>query len=94
VYGGGGREVLAYHLHPQVDQVPYPHLHIGPGAVEEASLVRAGLSEQHSALRPAIARAHLPTGLVALRWVVRMLITQFGVTALRRDWPSILSVDG
>lgn len=84
------REILAYHLHPQVERVPYPHLHLGPGAVSQASLLRAGLSAQHNALRPDVARAHLPTGLVALRWLVRMLLTQFGVRERRRDWPRVL----
>lgn len=88
---GVDREILAYHFHPHVESVAYPQLHVGPGAVNQESLIRAGLSAQHNALRADVAGAHLPTGSIVLRLLVRPLITPFGVGARRRDWRSILA---
>jgi hypothetical protein len=72
----GGSEIIAYHWHPQGrSQVTTPHLHLGAGA-------QVGKAE--------LARAHLPTGPVAVQDFLRMLITDFGVRPLRRDWEDIL----
>jgi hypothetical protein len=85
-----GREIVAYHWHPDIPSAGYPHIHIGHGAVQAAILERAGLSPAHNALLPELAGAHLPTGEVALGSVLRMAIEQFGVEPRRRDWASIL----
>jgi hypothetical protein len=37
-----------------------------------------------------VAGAHLPTGLIALQAIVRMLITQLDVAPRRRDWRAAL----
>jgi hypothetical protein len=85
-----GREIFAYHWHPHVEGMTYPHLHISPGAVRSAVIERAGLSEQANALRADLAAAHLPTGPIALERVLWLAIAQFGATPLRRDWRRLL----
>lgn len=70
VHDQDGRDILAFHWHPQVG-VTYPHLHIGAGA-------QAG--------RPEFEHAHIPTGRVALEAVLRLLIRDFGVRPLRPEW--------
>jgi hypothetical protein len=82
-----GRELLAFHWHPEAPEaVPYPHLHIGPGVVEMGSLVSAGLSAQHNALRPEIQGAHIPTSRIALEQVLALALRHFNVPPLRADW--------
>jgi hypothetical protein len=74
-----GREVLSYHWHPAERSISNdPHLHLGPAS-------RVG----HRAL----ARAHLPTGLIALQDVLRFAIGELGVRPRRRDWARILRTD-
>ena len=85
-----GREILAYHWHPDVPGVVFPHLHVGHGAVSPDVLVRAQLSINHNALRADFAGAHLPTGRIALESVLWLAITQFGVRPLHPDWEEIL----
>ena len=53
---------------------PCPHLHLGAGAGVNA-LVQT---------------RHLPTGRVALEAVVRLLVEEFEVPPLRRDWRTVL----
>lgn len=84
------REVLAYHWHPHVEGVSYPHLHLSPGAVRGDVIGRAGLSEQANALRADLAAAHLPTGPIALGHILWLAIAQFGAAPLRRDWRRLL----
>ncbi len=85
-----GREILAYHWHPGPGNVPYPHLHVGPGAVDVALLRAAQRSPQANALRPDLANAYLPTGRVALEDVVQPAIEQFAVPAKRKEWEATL----
>lgn len=37
-----GREIIAYHWHPHVEGMTYPHLHISSGAVRSDVIERAG----------------------------------------------------
>ena len=43
--------------------------------------------------RPDLAKAHLPTGLVGLNDFLRLLITEFEVRPLRKDWIYLLAGD-
>jgi len=90
ILDGDEREIVAYHWHPHVPDVPFTHLHVGHGAVSRQLLVRAGLTADHNALRPDLAGAHLPTGDVAMTDVVRLVITHFRVGPLRADWAMVL----
>ena len=72
------REILAYHWHPHIAQIPFPHLHVGVGA---------GIGRRE------LSAAHLPTGHVELRDVVRLAVRDFGVTPLRDDWRDLLDAD-
>jgi len=88
-----GREILAYHWHPSLvgqDQVSYPHLHIGHGAVDVALLDAAQRSRQHNALRQEFHHLHLPTQRMALEDVIRLAIEQFRVEPARADWSRTL----
>lgn len=58
-----GVELVAFHWHPMVVAVPYPHLHVGPAAA-------VGNRE--------FAGSHLPTGFLELSWVVRFLVEELG----------------
>jgi hypothetical protein len=69
------KEIIAYHWHPHSD-VAFPHLHICSGA-------RVG--------RVDLRNAHIPRGRIALEDLLRMVITEFGVTPRRRDWPDVLA---
>ena len=88
------RESFAYHWHPHVAEVAYPHLHLGPAAVQSGVLERAGLSALANALRSDVAGAHFPTGPVALETVLWLAITQFGAEPLRPDWRRLLPAPG
>lgn len=68
------KEILGYHWHPDVEP-SFPHLHLEAGA-------RVGREE--------FAKAHLPTGRVALEDVLRLAINGFGIKPLREDWSDIL----
>lgn len=70
------REIVAYHWHPEgQSQVRAPHLHLGPGA-------EVG--------RAALLTAHLPTGRVPVRDVLRLAIESLGAEPVRRDWEQVL----
>jgi hypothetical protein len=85
-----GRELLAFHWHPDTPgAVPYPHLHVGPGVVQVDSLVAAGLSAQHNALRPELQGAHIPTSRIALEQVLALALQHFNVPPLRTNWESV-----
>jgi hypothetical protein len=76
------QELLAFHWTPYAtaDLVTFPHLHIG-----------RAITTGQSAIRPRdIHKAHIPTGHVSLPAVVRLAITEFGVTPLRRNWEDVL----
>ncbi|HLZ70710.1 MAG TPA: hypothetical protein VKV26_12485 [Dehalococcoidia bacterium] len=70
------REILAYHWHQHIAQIPFPHLHLGPGAAPG---------------RPELSAAHLPTGHVQLRDVIALAVRDFGVAPLRTDWADVLA---
>ena len=77
VHDAEEREVLLYHFHPRgSSSIMTPHLHLGPGAQVERIEIRD---------------THLPTGIVSLNAVLRVLIEEMGVRPLRSDWESILT---
>lgn len=73
-----GAEVVSYHLHRTGpgSRITTLHLHIGPAAGE---------------LRPAIGKAHLPTGEVSLAEVLRFAIRDLAVLPTRDDRETILA---
>lgn len=74
----GGQEIVAYHWHPtsSITTVPdYPHLHLGAGS---------GVSQRQ------LRKAHVPTGYVSLADFLQLLISDFQITPLRRDWKDAL----
>ena len=85
-----GREVFAYHWHPHVENVLYPHLHVSHGAVRRDIGVGVRLPASQNALQPQLASAHLPTRRIALEDMLRLLIEQFGVQPARPDWDRAL----
>ena len=81
-----GREILAYHWHPEsVSPIDYPHMHL----TSRVSVIDApGIG------RPiALGDTHISTGVVALAHVARMLIEEFDVEPLRADWQAVLILD-
>ncbi|MCX6023620.1 MAG: hypothetical protein NTZ05_18175 [Chloroflexi bacterium] len=71
------RELFAYHWHPEGhSRVTFPHLHVAQGRVDYAGL---------------LAKAHFPTGTIALRDVLRLMTEDFGVRPRREDWASVLA---
>jgi hypothetical protein len=76
-------ELLVYHWHPGVIArgPDFPHIHVS-----------ASLSAQITATqvqRLPLDKRHVPTGLITLADVVRMLIAEFGVAGRHRDWPRL-----
>lgn len=72
-----GPELLAFHWHPEdPNPVKNPHLHLSAGAQVQFA---------------ALARAHIPTGLIQLQDVLRLAIQDLGVRPLRPDWSEVLS---
>lgn len=69
---------LSYHWHPIAPRtVTFPHVHLEAGA-------QIGLDVLH--------RAHLPTGIVSVRDIVRLVIEELGVEPRRSDWRSVLEM--
>lgn len=69
-------ELLTYQWHPDsLHTVDFPHVHIGPAG-------RVGYAD--------LLRAHLPTGFIAVREIVRLVIIDFGINPRRDDWQEIL----
>jgi hypothetical protein len=70
-------EILAYHWHPHgLSRITTPHLHLGLAAqVRQRDL----------------ARAHLPTGLIALTDFIELLIEGFGVEPRLKNWREVLA---
>lgn len=80
-----GRELLAYHWHPEgVSPVTFPHGHVSNAAWTTPRPRRAADDP------PPLVAMHLPTGPVALADVVRLLIAEFGVAARQADWEDVL----
>jgi hypothetical protein len=77
------REILAYHWHPEgVSPVTEPHLHLS-GRLRPLDI---GAPDTPVAL----GEMHLPTGIVSLAHVVRLLIAEIGVEPRRDDWETVL----
>lgn len=80
----GGREILAYHWHPEgVSHVTHPHMHL-------SSRVRP-IPIEPIGLTIALANHHIPTGHVSLGDVVRYLIVEIGIEPRRPDWREVLA---
>lgn len=78
-----GEEILAFHWNPTATgdaAIRFPHLHVGQ-AVSHSSQIRPRTFH----------KAHIPTGYVSMPSVIRLAITEFGVTPLRPDWESVLT---
>jgi hypothetical protein len=70
------REIFSYHWHPRGQSpITYPHLHLAQGAEVGRDEVR---------------EAHFPTGRISLEEVLQLVIIEFHVKPLRRDWADIL----
>lgn len=67
-----GARIIAWHFHPSSLGVDYPHVHLP--------------SELRQDDRFQIARAHVPTGRVALEDIVLFLIEEMSVIAARKDY--------
>jgi len=83
--GPAGAELLAWHWHPTPEfPAPVdPHVHVS------ASLRIVGPGGERGLLP--LDKRHLPTGMVSLAAFVRMLIEEFGVEPLARDWRARLA---
>jgi hypothetical protein len=81
--GEDRHEIVAFHWHPVgLSNVTDPHLHLSSRLNPiELGRNRAPLS---------LADMHIPTGFVTLEDVVRILITEFGITPRRDDWDALL----
>ncbi|MGH2560294.1 MAG: hypothetical protein ACRDJH_14620 [Thermomicrobiales bacterium] len=76
------REVLAFHWHPfGLSPVRFPHAHLSS---------RIPRFELDAGVSVALSDMHIPTGLITLADVVRLLIVEFGVEPRRPDWDVIL----
>jgi hypothetical protein len=76
----GGSELLAFHWHPPgPNGVRTPHLHVG-------AEIRIGDRW--------LAKAHLPTGVVALADVLALALGELGVRPLCDDWRTVLGQAG
>ncbi|HYI15015.1 MAG TPA: hypothetical protein VEX37_06470 [Thermomicrobiales bacterium] len=81
------REILVYHWHPAgVSPATEPHLHLSP-SIAPVMVPSTGRSLQPIALTD----MHIPTGLMRMGDIVRVLIDDFKVRPLRRDWAAILA---
>lgn len=76
-------ELLVYHWHPQATGPNVPHLHVS--AALDAQV------DARSRQTIDLDKRHLATGLVTLRSVVRMLITEFQIRPLHADWAERLA---
>jgi hypothetical protein len=77
------REIIAFHWHPTgLSNVSDPHLHLS----SRLNPIEMGRNQEPLDL----AGMHIPTGFVTLEDVVRLLITEFGVTPHRDDWDDLL----
>ncbi len=71
------QELLVHHWNPGGPEAkPFPHLHLSAAA-------EVG--------NRALTRAHIPTGEVTLRDVVRLLVEELGVRPRRTDWRQVLA---
>ena len=70
------REIIAYHWHPSIGAIDFPHLHVEQGS---------GITRRE------LFRAHLPTGHIALEDMILCAIRDFEVQTLRDDWMDVLT---
>lgn len=71
-----GTSLLSWHWHPDVPNVPQPHMHLEKGVS----------AQMHDALH----KAHVPTGRVALEDVIEFMIVDLEVEPTCSDWREIL----
>lgn len=76
-----GRDILLYHWDPS-GVCPDPHLHVGSVLLDSAG---------HE-LGKSFSKLHIAIGHLPLQRVVRMLIEEFDVQPLNKDWDEILVV--
>lgn len=82
-----GRELFAYHFHPQGwSNVWTPHLHIS--AAQNVPL--PARPERQLTTILALAKLHFPTHRVELPEFVRFLIGELDVAPRRQDWETVL----
>jgi hypothetical protein len=82
-----GRELFAYHLHPDsVSDVWTPHLHV---SVAQNVALPSGPGNRGNAELP-LGKLHFPTRRIDPSQLVRFLITELGVGPRRPDWESVL----
>ena len=78
-----GHEILSFHWTPDSSDpaaIRFPHAHIGPAITAGQTVLRPG--DLH--------RVHIPTGQISLPAVIRLAISEFGVTPLHDDWAARL----
>jgi len=78
-----GQDILSFHWAPESlgpTAIRFPHAHIGPAITAGQTVLRPG--DLH--------RAHIPTGQISLPAVIRLAISEFGVTPLHDDWAARL----
>ena len=68
-------EILAFHWHPDVPAIPFPHVHLESGLQIASRFVGT----------------HVPTGRVALQDILWLAIHDFGVMARVSNWTEILA---
>ncbi len=71
-----GKDLLAFHWHPDGGEIKYPHIHVG-----HATGIR------HAGIRD----GHIPAGRVSAEAVIRFAIEALHVKTLRNDWNKILA---
>lgn len=82
-----GRELFAYHLHPDsVSNVWIPHLHV---SVAQNIALPNGLGNQGNTELP-LGKLHFPTRRIDPPQLVRFLITELGVGPRRPNWEAVL----
>jgi hypothetical protein len=82
-----GRELFAYHWHPEgLSSIVNPHLH-KRGA---APFVLPPTRGSDDLTELPIGKAHFPTGHITLRQVIRLLIEDLGVEPRDANWRQVL----
>ena len=83
-----GQELVIYDWHPAgVSPIRTPHIHV-PAAGSVILAQRPG--SPLAGAKTHLGAMHLSTGQISLAEFVRMLITEFHVDPIRRDWERVL----